>query len=349
MKKKNTLLAFSILLAFILLSGGCKKALEPTVTEADEPKPTVTGLAITGPVSQKDPFTYVFTGQIGNYKEVIWSFGDGTTSYEKDVTHTYLAPGIYKVVLKAQNTLGYWAQQEGQVIIRPEDIVNFTAEAQPDGTLKLQAAMPAEIQTYAWYEGTLTTGLPISTAASLNIPMLSTVSFKQMTLKIKTTKGAEATYTKIVTNAGVLNDVTAQGASLTVSNENSSGPYSSEGSLKLIDGSNTTKFFIGGGYSSEFWAQQKLRTPVAVNAYVFVSGNDAKERDPKNWDLLGSNDGLTWVILDSRADIISDVRYETRVYSFSNSTAYSHYRVNIKAVRSGGAMQLEEWRLMSTL
>lgn len=349
MKTKNTLTAFSILLAFILLSGGCKKALEPTVTEPDEPKPTVTGLAITGPVSQKDPFTYVFTGQIGNYKEVIWSFGDGTTSYEKEATHTYLAPGTYKVVLKAQNTLGYWAQQEGQVIIRPEDIVNFTAKAQPDGTLKLQGAMAAEVQTYAWYEGTLTTGLPISTAASLIIPMLSTVSFKQMTLKIKTTKGAEATYTKIVTNAGVLNDITAKGISLMVSTENSSGLYSDEGSLKLVDGLNTTKFLIYSGYSSEFWAQQKLKTPVAVNAYVFVSGNDAKDRDPKNWDFMGSNDGLTWVVLDSRADIISDVRTETRAYSFSNSIAYNYYRVNIKAIRAGTTMQLSEWRLMSTL
>jgi len=347
MRKKNTLMALSVLLVFVLLSGSCKKALEPSIPEADEPKPTA-NLTITGPVSQQDPFTFSFKGEASNYKELIWSFGDGTASYEKDVNHTYLAPGTYKVVLKALNKLGYWAQKEGQVIIRPEDIVNFTAEAQADGSLKLQAAMPAEIQAYTWYAGALSTGQPLGTAASLTIPALGQAGFSMVTLKVKTAKGAEAAYTKIVTNNGTLNDVTSKGGSLTVSTDNGSGPYSFEGSLKLVDGSNTTKFFLSSGYNSGFWAQQKVKNPAVVNAYQLVSGNDVKDRDPKNWDFLGSVDGMTWVTLDSRKDIISDVRFETRVFLFNNTTAYNYYRINITATRGGSQMQLSEWRLMST-
>lgn len=349
MRKKNTLTALSILLVFVLLSASCKKGLEPSVTEADEPKPTA-NLTITGPVSQKDPFTFSFKAEASNYKELIWSFGDGLTAYEKEVTHTYLAPGTYKVVLKAQNKLGYWAQQEGQVIIRPQDIVNFTAEAQADGSLKLQPAMSAEVQAYSWYAGTLATGTPIATTASASIPVLLPGGFTNVTLKVKTQKGAEATFTKIVTNAGALNDVTAKGASLSVSTDVAAGPYSGEGSLKLIDGINTTKFCLNAGYTSDFWAQQKVKSPVVVNGYIIVSGNDAKERDPKNWDILGSMDGITWVLLDSRTDVISDVRYETKAYTFSNIVAYNYYRINIKAIRGVTTiMQMSEWRLMSTL
>ncbi|MNV68095.1 hypothetical protein D3C71_1609260 [compost metagenome] len=87
-----------------------------------------------------------------------------------------------------------------------------------------------------------------------------------------------------------------------------------------------------------------------MNGYIIVSGNDAKDRDPKNWDILGSKDGITWVLLDSRTDVISDVRNETKAYVFSNTVAYNYYRINVKAIRGATTiMQMSEWRLMSTL
>ncbi|SMC87289.1 PKD domain-containing protein [Pedobacter nyackensis] len=345
MRKKYTLTAFSILLAFVILSGGCKKAVDPPVTEAEEPKPQVTFTI--GAATQKDPFTYSFKGVVKNYKEVIWSFGDGTSAYDTEVTHTYLIPGTYKVILKALNSLGYWAQQEAQVIIRAQDIVNFTAEPQVDGSLKLQPKMSAEIQDFSWYIGTAATGVPIATTQTAIIPKLTTPDFTYITLKVKTAKGAEAYYSKIITNFGDLKDITGNGVDLSVSLEHSAGSTSAEGSLKLIDGSNTTKYLIS-GYTNTFWMQQKVKSPAVVNAYVFVSGNDVVNRDPMTWDFVGSQDGITWVTLDSRRDIKSDVRFETRAYAFNNTTAYNYYRVNVKAVRSGTSIQLSEWRLMST-
>jgi hypothetical protein len=347
MRKKNTINRLSILLAFVLLSGGCKKAIEQPISEPDEPKPLVNFTI--DPATQKDPFTFSFKGGVSNYKDLIWSFGDGATAFDMDLTHTYLTTGTFKVILKAQNKLGNWAYQEGKITIRPEDVVDFTAEPQIDGTLKLKPKMLAEVQDYSWYTGIEAIGQPIATIPLVSIPKITTSNFTYMTLKIKTPNGAEASYPKIVTNAGALTDITAKGVSLTVSNEADGGANAAEGSLKLVDGLNTTKFLIYSGYSSLFWAQQKTKTSVAVNAYTLVSGNDGKDRDPKSWDFLGSQDGITWVTLDSRNDIISDVRTETKVYLFNNTTNYSYYRINIKAIRGGTSMQLTEWRLMSTM
>ncbi|WP_316834174.1 PKD domain-containing protein [Pedobacter nutrimenti] len=341
----------SILLGYLVLAlflGSCRKAADAIITEPDNPKPKILSFSI-NPPTPTDPFTFSFKAAASNYQDVLWSFGDGGTSYELSPAHTFLTTGTFKVNLTAHNKLGYWAEQEGQITIRPQDIINFTSELQADGSFKLQAAMPVEIQSFSWYNGSTATDPPISTTASATIPMLgATSNFANVTLKIKTPKGAEATYTKIVTNAGVLNDVTANGVIVTVSDENPSGPYSSEGSLKLVDGDINTKFLLGPGWTNKFWAQQKTKNPAVVNAYTLVSGNDSKDRDPKDWNLQGSLDGTTWVTLDTRSNITSDLRKETKVYLFDNSVAYSYYRMNITAIRNGSWVQMSEWRLMST-
>jgi len=327
--------------------GACRKSADANVTEPDDPKPKILSFSIS-PSLPTDPFTFSFKGTASNYADVLWSFGDGTTSYEMSPTHTFLTTGTFKVNLTARNKLGYWAEQEAQITIRPQDIVNFTSELQVDGTLKLRAVTPVQIQSYSWYNGSLVTDPPISTTESASIPQLTTSNFTLVTLKLKTKNGSEAVYTKMVTNFGALNDITANGVNLTVSNDLAAGPYSSEGSLKLTDGDITTKFCLTSGYSSAFWAQQKLKNPAIVNAYVFVSGNDAPDRDPKDWNLQGSTDGVTWVTLDTRSNITSDVRRETKVYAFNNTTAYNYYRLNITSIKGGSIMQMSEWRLMST-
>lgn len=346
MRKKHTLMVLPILLAFVLFSSGCKKALEPIPGEADEAKPTVNFTII--PATEKDPFTFTFKGGATNFKEIIWSFGDGRAAYEMDVTHTFLKPGTYKIMMKAQNSLGYWAQQESSITIKAADIVDFRAIPQPDGNIKLEPNVIADVEEFSWYMGDNTNEDPIGVGSSIIIPPLTLVNFSNVTLKIKTDKEAEATLTKIVTNKGLLDDITSKGVELTVSTEGIGGRTGAEGSLKLIDGLTTTKMFVNSGFNSSFWAQQEVKTPTVVNAYIIISGNDVQDRDPKDWDFLGSHDGVTWVKLDSRTNIISPIRFETRLFMFDNTVAYRHYRMNIKAVKAGSGMQMTAWRLMST-
>ena len=53
------------------------------------------------------PLTVHFTDKTLNSPDtLLWKFGDGTTSTEKNPTHTYSAAGLYKVSLTASNEAG---------------------------------------------------------------------------------------------------------------------------------------------------------------------------------------------------------------------------------------------------
>ncbi|MGS2737888.1 discoidin domain-containing protein [Sinomicrobium sp. M5D2P17] len=136
-------------------------------------------------------------------------------------------------------------------------------------------------------------------------------------------------------------------ATLTVSHENGGGSDGSEGSSKLVDGDTNTKFLVGGFHGDiDFWMQQEFVIPMVINKYSFTSGNDAPDRDPKNWRLVASNDMENWVILDTRTNHTFGERNQTREFSFENETAYQYYRIHIEENYGSDAMQLSEWRLL---
>lgn len=141
-------------------------------------------------------------------------------------------------------------------------------------------------------------------------------------------------------------DVTEQ-ATISVSKENDGGAGAAEGSPKLIDGDTETKFLVG-DFQSGFWMQQDLPQSEVVNKYTLTSGNDAPGRDPEEWELLGSNDGSTWDVLDTRSDITFDGRNKTQEYSFTNDQEYRYYRISLTSIveGDGGNFQLSEWRLI---
>ena len=134
-------------------------------------------------------------------------------------------------------------------------------------------------------------------------------------------------------------------ATLSVSADHPDGPNAGEGSNKLIDDNVNSKLYLG-AYTSDWWAQQTFTEARKVNKYKITSGNDAPDRDPKNWTLSGSNDGTTWEVLDTKTDVTFSNRNQTIEYSFENETPYLHYRLNITALLGGGAMQFSEWRLL---
>lgn len=141
------------------------------------------------------------------------------------------------------------------------------------------------------------------------------------------------------------------GATLTVSKDNGNGAQGNEGSLKLIDNNLNNKFLVGGLDTNniDFWMQQLLTEPAVVNKYNFTSGNDAPDRDPKNWEMLGSNDGTTWTSLDTRTNEVFSGRNQTREFTVNNETAYRYYRIKITANYGSDAIQISEWRLYYVL
>ncbi len=138
-------------------------------------------------------------------------------------------------------------------------------------------------------------------------------------------------------------DFTAQGT-LSVNEENSGGASATEGSLKLIDNSYTTKFFHG-GFVSPLEATLHFPSSHVLGSYTITSGNDAADRDPKNWQVLGSNNGSTWFVLDTRTNQSFPLRNQTIQYRISNTTAYTYYKLSVSATNGSPDFQASEWRL----
>jgi hypothetical protein len=83
----------------------------------------------------------------------------------------------------------------------------------------------------------------------------------------------------------------------------------------------------------------------AVNSYTITSADDMQERDPKNWTLKGSNDGIYWKVLDTRSNENFSSRNQTRIFNFSNSNTYTVYRLDINDNHGGSQLQLAELQM----
>lgn len=97
------------------------------------------------------------------------------------------------------------------------------------------------------------------------------------------------------------------------------------------DGDKFTKWLV---FERTGWLRFTLSQPVTVKRYALTSANDFPGRDPKDWTLSGSTDGVTWTPIDSRTDESFPQRFQTRVFEFENTTAYSFFKLDI--TRNGG-------------
>lgn len=141
-------------------------------------------------------------------------------------------------------------------------------------------------------------------------------------------------------------DLTAN-ATLTVSKDNGGGPDAGEGSNKLVDNDYFTKFLTDNfSPAINFWMQQEFSEETVINRYTITSGNDAPSRDMKTWELVGSNDGTSWEVLDSRSNESFSSRNLTREFVFENKQSYKYYRINLKENGGSSLIQVSEWRLL---
>ncbi|WP_438026519.1 basic secretory protein-like protein [Sorangium sp. So ce233] len=86
-----------------------------------------------------------------------------------------------------------------------------------------------------------------------------------------------------------------------------------------------------------------------LGSYSISSANDHPERDPRSWRLLGSNDGLTWTVLDTRANESFSARFQTRSYPVAGAQAYRKFRLEIQQNLGGWSqIQLSELALFGS-
>ncbi|MBN2452061.1 MAG: DUF1080 domain-containing protein [Lentisphaeria bacterium] len=85
-----------------------------------------------------------------------------------------------------------------------------------------------------------------------------------------------------------------------------------------------------------------------IAAYSIATANDAPARDPRDWKLLGSNDGgKTWATVDERRDEKWGNRHQRRLFQAPNPGAYNLYRLDITKNHGADTCQLSEIELLA--
>jgi hypothetical protein len=138
-----------------------------------------------------------------------------------------------------------------------------------------------------------------------------------------------------------LEDLSQPGDLLVPTSANSPG---NEGVGNAIDNTSGTKYLnfdkLNAGFTVTLSAGRKV-----IVGLRLTSANDAPDRDPTSYLLSGSNDGLTWTKIASNSIPDFTARFYTVAVSFTNTVAYSQYRLLFPTIRdaaSAVAMQIAE-------
>ena len=114
----------------------------------------------------------------------------------------------------------------------------------------------------------------------------------------------------------------------------------------LVDGNYGTKYYHGNVTFPASFVFSLKDSPMAATTYTIVSANDMPERDPKSWELLGSNDGKKWTSLDKRTDEKFSSRHQARDFQVATSQSFSKYKLLVtESVNKSTGLQFAEIHL----
>lgn len=148
----------------------------------------------------------------------------------------------------------------------------------------------------------------------------------------KTVRDGGVTYANITEYAGILDET-----------YNKSG---GEGRYALLDNNVNTKY--SNGMPAPIWLRWYAVFPAAVDKYTITSANDTYWGDPQSWTFEGTNDTTqAWTVLDTRIGETFASRFQKITYTFTNTTRYSYYRLNVSAMTKS-SIQFADMEIFGT-
>jgi len=99
---------------------------------------------------------------------------------------------------------------------------------------------------------------------------------------------------------------------------------------KSMDGDSNTYWSTTIAGVTPCWLEYEFVTSRIAVSYEITSRADASNGAPKDWTFEGWN-GSSWDVLDTQTGITGWGLGEKKTYTFSNSTPYTKYRINISA------------------
>lgn len=313
----------------------------------------------------KDPdnaFKFHFKNLSEKYERVEWRFGDDTLRTVDDPTHIYKATGTYSVELRTFSETGSVSRKLATIVIHPDSVMSITHT--PTGNpneVELGVDVKAEVASVQW---TFNDVSPAANSAELNPKRVyKPATLNTLSARVTTTDGSVVTVSRNnTTTKGFVRDITKERISYQVSAENN---YSAaESSPNIVDSNIESKFVIGGrverAFTYPFAVTLNYETAQTVSMYAIGNANDLPNRDPKGWDILGSNDGgLTWEKLDTRLmeknfynqrgdmGFTADADRYKKLFYFAIATPkpFKTYRLSITSNWGEATMQINDWRI----
>ena len=158
-------------------------------------------------------------------------------------------------------------------------------------------------------------------------------------------------------NDGAVDADTGYNAVFAASSKENFGPP--EGAFNVFDnriGGGNDKWCCGNDPNSAQWVQATFDQPMILSGFTLASGNDTPGRDPVNWQIQGSNDGVNFVNIFSNTDSnVWTARNQVISWSveggdFSTPAGYTTLRMNTDSTGLGGGafFQLNEIEFFGT-
>ena len=117
---------------------------------------------------------------------------------------------------------------------------------------------------------------------------------------------------------------------------------------------NTTGTWLGTGGGGTQWFTTDLGSGKAITKYTMTSWAGSSNASPASWNIKGSNDTTngsngTWSsALDTKSGQSVWGSNEKRTFTFSNSTAYRYWKIEMSSTLSSNAPELAEMEYITT-
>lgn len=113
---------------------------------------------------------------------------------------------------------------------------------------------------------------------------------------------------------------------------------------RAFDGSAYTSWATAITAGETGWLEYRFDEDIrwVLTGYSVSSGTAGDAADPREWDLLGSNDGVDWTKLDTKKRQIFIGRRKTNTYRLWMSEAYNRYRLVFAPTGDGTPLEVSE-------
>lgn len=120
---------------------------------------------------------------------------------------------------------------------------------------------------------------------------------------------------------------------------------------KVTSGSGDTNIWVSATGTNEWIIVKYNSGAKRIGKYTITNRKDYQHCSPKNWEVYGSNDGITWILLDTRTDVINWMAGETKEFIINdiNIVKYQYYKFNLLSTVNSRYYEIAEIQMMEKI